>query len=153
MPFSDIPIRENGDKFTASWVNTIRQYLVDVFDSENLGQIQCSIVNDQSTLANLTDMLLDSTSYISAVLRYDIMRRNETTERREVGYITCIWNETDEIWTLFRRLDGGEDALNNGADSIHIASDTGQLEYKTDDMGGVSHEGYIRFKFVSKFVG
>lgn len=153
MGFADIPLRENGKEIDSSWFNTIRQMLVDTFDSENLGQEEFAILNDQSAPVDITGLILDSSSYISAVIRYDIFRLNESpTELREVGYITCIWNSTTDEWSLSRRTDAGVDALNMGANGLTVVAATGQVQYQTDDMGGVSHEGYIRYKFVSKFV-
>jgi len=153
MAFADIPIRENGQKIDSSWWNTIREKLVETFDLENLGQNEFTILNNQSTSQNITGLILDSTQYISAVIRYDIFRLNEApTELREMGYLSCLWNSTTDTWTIARRIDCGVDALNMGANGLTVVAASGQIQYQTDDMGGVSHEGYIRYKIITKFV-
>lgn len=152
MAFADIPQRENGQEIDSSWFNTIRQFLIDAFDSENLGQQEVVILNNQASYANITDFILDSTEYISAIIRYDIFRVTDVpTERREMGTLTCIWDSTAAEWSIYRRLDGGTDTLNMPT-SLYVNPSTGQMQYKTDFMSGTTHEGYFRYKIITKFV-
>lgn len=153
MAFADIPIRENGQKIDSSWWNIIRSMLITAFDSENLGQEEFVIADNQSTSQNITGLILNSAECISAVIRYEIFRKNEVpTELRELGYLSCIWNSTTNQWSLSRRIDAGVDALNRGDNGITIVAGTGQIQYQTDDMAGSTHEGYIRYKIITKFV-
>lgn len=151
MAFSDIPVRSNGQEVDASWWNTIRQALVDTFESvSSASQNEFGINNNESSPAEITDMVFDKDLKTTYVVLYDIYRRTSGAERREVGYLFVTYKPTAATWDLERRTEIGDDALNNG-DSITINSSTGQVSYISDNIAGTSYVGLMKWKVISSF--
>lgn len=148
-PFEDIPVRSNSDLTAdASWWNTIRTFLVARFPNSQGSDAGISLTNNQSTLADLTGLLLDSDTYTDHRIRYRIQRSTSLATYKEVGTILAWWDGS--AWNYKRSVDYGN-ALGDGAgseagdyqvggsDSIQINSSTGQAEYLSHNMSGTGH--------------
>jgi hypothetical protein len=147
--FDSIPIRNNADTILvdASWWNIIRTALVNYFGSGSTGAAQFTIVDNQATPANITNMVIDHTVYQYASVEYSIIRSDGTHKRRERGMLYLSY-DTVNGWVL-ERDSGNTDALNL-ASSLSITS-AGQVQYISDSMGG-SYAGMMTWKFNSTFV-
>lgn len=112
-----------------------------------------SIADNQSSYQNITGMSVAETTNQCVVLEYTILRSNggspTPTRRREHGYLYCTYDATNG-WVLNRSTQG-TDSLNMGSTSLAITAG-GQIQYKTDSMGGgASYNGKITWQVQSAF--
>ena len=154
MSFESIPIRSNGstDIVEASWWNIIRTKLIEAFPglpSTTTGSF--SLVNNQSSFANVTGLLLDKDEARTYVVRYEILRSTDTpTSLYETGTLTFNWSGT--AWITLREIDSGN-ALGLGIDTgpfgdLRAEPSTGQVEYKTENLSGGSYAGTLKWRIV-----
>lgn len=151
MNFSDIPVRINGTNIDASWFNTIRTLLIAFFPNV-FGNIASpfTIANNQSSYANITDFIFDSTIATSQIGRYEIYRKTDSSERIETGTIVAHYKPIADTFTYYRRADGDEDALNVDA-SLYVDPSTGQVQYKSDNMSGANYVGKFSYIISTSF--
>lgn len=150
--FNSIPVRSNADTglVTANWWNDIRTALINAFGSGIISETQGTIADGSSAYTDITGLLLDSSVNRCADIEYTIMRTTGAASRRERGILRAMFKTTEGTWT-YERQSFGDDALGNGtvADSLKVSS-TGQVQYKSDSMGG-TYVGRIRYKIVTAF--
>lgn len=150
--FSGIPVRSNADTglVTAGWWNDIRTALINAFGSASIAETQGTIADGSASYTDISGLLLDSSVSRCADIEYTIMRTTGAASRRERGILRAMFKTTEGTWT-YERQSFGDDALGNGtvADSLKVSS-TGQVQYKSDSMGG-SYVGRIRYKIVTAF--
>ena len=148
MSFSSIPVRAMGDDTDASWWNTIRTKLLEVFGSGVTAEAQFTIADNQSSYADITDFTFDSASFVWVEARYSIYRTDGSTPRRETGILEFEWDNATSAWLLSYRR-GSTDSLNIASS---IAPDTtgtvGKAQYKSDSMGG-TYVGKMRWKIIN----
>lgn len=89
-----------------------------------------SFTNNQSSAANVTGLLLDSSSERSAVIHYEIFR-DGTADLYESGTLTAHYNGTDWDHVLSR--------IGNAGVVFSITSG-GQIQYTSTDNAGSSSE-------------
>jgi hypothetical protein len=153
--FEGIPLRSNADtaQVDASWWNTIRQYLINYFDeyfSGGIVEAQFAIADNQSTYANITDLIIDKDEIVSFDLEYTILRTDGTETRRERG--TLYAHVIEGFWSYSREIKNGTAALGDSIeDSLIVSASTGQVQYKSDNMGG-TYLGSIRYKVLTAFL-
>lgn len=151
--FSDISIRVNSDTeyVEASWWNDIRTALINAFGGGATAESKFTMTDNQSTFADITSFTFDGASYGSVVAEYTIYRYDGTsTERRETGGVLKFgYKPQAGSWSLDERRSAGDDALNitGGGLQVTTTSGVGQVQYKTDNMGGSDH--YFTWKIIS----
>lgn len=151
--FTDIPIRSNSDTgmVDASWWNTIRSALISAFGSSTVIETQFTIADNQSSYANITGLLLDSTVSRALDIEYTIYRTNGSSiEKRERGILRCMYKAVALAWT-FEHQSWGDDALGNGTISTPLnVTSAGQVQYKSYSIGA-TYVGKMRYKVVTAF--
>lgn len=117
-------------------------------NGSNIGAQNVFVVADnQSSLANITNMIIDHTVNQCLVFEYTIIRSDGTNKRREHGNLFATY-DTQNGWILNRTTQGA-DALNMGSGSIQITS-LGQVQYESDSMGGI-YAGKMTWQIVTAF--
>lgn len=152
MSFENIPVRENATTdVDASWWNTIRTYLINAFPGRQWSSTPFTLANNQSSLANITGLLLDSSAYTFYRIKYRAQRSDDSpASYYEVGELIA-WHDGTQ-WNYRRSVELGNalgdgagsesgDYQVGGADSLQINSSTGQAEYLTGNMTGGSYVG------------
>lgn len=105
-----------------------------------------TIADNQTSLQNITGMLIDHTINQCVVIEYTIIRSDGTNKRREHGYLSLTY-DTQNGWFLNRNSQG-VDVLNKGT-SIQITAG-GQVQYQSDSMGG-TYAGKMTWQLQSAF--
>lgn len=154
VKFDEIPDRENGPiiRVEAEWWNILKRagIRVDNILAGLTDEVQGDILDNQSDYTDLTGMLFDGSVIVYAVVRYSLYRFNGTdTERRESGTLEFEYLPEGATWRIADRR-SSSDALNI-TDSIKITTTEaiGQVEYKSDQMGGDDdYRGSIRWKVI-----
>lgn len=148
--FSDIAIRANGRTTYASWWNDIRTALINTFGSYTVTETQFTIADNQSSFQNITGLVFDKTLVNSVKVEYTIYRTNGSSiERRESGSFTITYKPVAVAWTITRRAESDDDALNMGASSLGVTA-AGQIQYKSDSIGA-TYVGKMRYKVLTAF--
>jgi len=107
-----------------------------------------TVTDNQSTLSDITGLSIDGSIHAMKRILYSIYRTDASSDhRRESGILTLQYNQGSTTYTIGRNSNG-DDALNNGADSIDINSSTGQVQYKSDSMGG-TYTGKLTFELIA----
>lgn len=106
-----------------------------------------TLADNQSSYANITDLIIDHTVNQSVDVEYTIIRTDGSNYRRERGVLNLLY-DPQKSWICVRTSQG-DDALNAGATSMQIIS-TGQVQYKSDSMGG-TYAGKITWRIVYAF--
>lgn len=155
MSFSDIPIRSNSDtasRVEASWWNIIRTKLLEAFPVVNSNQLApFTIANNISSYTDVTGAIFLPTEYTTWVLRYEVYRKTDASERLESGVLVLSYKPIATTYSVYRQADNDEDALNI-ADSLYVTA-LGQLQYKSDNMSGASYVGKFSYSVVNAFKG
>lgn len=106
-----------------------------------------TLVDNQSAYANITNLIIDHTANQCVSVEYTFIRTDGTNYRRERGVLVLLY-DTQNGWSL-NRITQGADALNAGVSSLQIIS-TGQVQYKSDSMGG-TYKGQITWRIANAF--
>lgn len=150
MSFSDIPVRSNSQTVDASWWNTIRTALVNVFGSGLTTETQFTIANNQGAAADVTGLVFDKDSLVQVRIEYRLMQRDDAENRVTYGQLVAFYNSEDDSWTLDDNPDGGD--LSGVTFSIDDAdTSAAQIQYTSDDMSGGNEARTMRHKVVLSF--
>jgi hypothetical protein len=159
MGFEEIPVRQNAaDDIDASWFNTIRTYLINIFPGVQTGGAPFTLANNQSSLADITGLLLDKDTYTFYRISYRAQRSDATpSSHYEVGELVAWWDGSQ--WNYKRSVKIGNalgdgagsmagDYQVGGADSLQINSSSGQGQYLTGNMAGGSYAGTFDWRIL-----
>jgi hypothetical protein len=117
-------------------------------NGSNIGsQNVFTLADNQSSLQNITGMLISNTANQCVTIEYTIIRSDGTNKRREHGYLYLTY-DSQNGWILNRTFQGA-DALNMGSGSLQITSG-GQVQYESDSMGG-TYAGKLTWQINTAF--
>ncbi|MCB0421150.1 MAG: hypothetical protein KDD61_09140 [Bdellovibrionales bacterium] len=114
----DIPIRSNGEEILASWFNSFRTTLINLYGTESISLGSFSGSSSQ-TGANVTSLVFDNTATRRADIEYLIV----TATKVESGDFRLLYDGTN--WTKF---DGAVEGVDSGI-TLDVDASTGQVEY------------------------
>ena len=114
--------------------------------SQNFQETSFLIANNQTSFANITGMVLDKLLFKSAIISFDVYRKDATpTEVSAVGELYPIYKPVLDTWSL-----EGPELKGDNVDDIGLEFDitsAGQVRYKSSNFTGGSYSGTLRFKF------
>lgn len=107
-----------------------------------LGEQSTDLVNNQTSPADVTNLVFDATATMCAVITY-IIYRNTTgagaTELAESGQILAVYKLVADTWEMTR--------TSNGDASVGLTiTNAGQVQYTTSNITGTPDQSYIRFR-------
>src|SRR5688572_4403369 len=91
MEIEDVPVRQRGQSFDISWVNSLREAII-----SSLGETTAAIANNQ-TAATLTGLIFDSGDYRAAFVKYTV-KRIATATVMEIGELALMFDGTN--WSI-----------------------------------------------------
>ena len=113
-----------------------------VVDEEVINSMIATINNNVTTATDVTDMLLDSASYKSAKVFFEIFRKTDSEERVANGWLTAVYYTATNSWDI--TPGGSYDGNETGV--IFSITAAGQVKYTSDNMAGTNYSGQITFK-------
>lgn len=141
VKFSDIPIRANGQKIEASWFNSIRLLLVQIF-GDIAGEERQSIGNTDTSqdITGLTD--ISSLEFSQVDFEYQVRRKDDVNDVFQSSQNPVLHFKTSsQVWVLTGHDENirGDDAKINfelfqqdlGGGDIRAT-----VRYSTTDLGG-----------------
>lgn len=111
------------------------------------GQTSFPLLDNQNTVQTVPGLVIDHTANQCVFAEYTIIRTDGTNYRREHGFLTLLY-DAQNGWSMTRQSQGA-DSLNMGQSSLQI-SVAGQVQYKSDSMGG-TYNGQMTWQINSAF--
>jgi len=103
-----------------------------------------TIANNQGSPSDVTGLLLDKTSYKSAIVLCEIRRKTTTNEAITVGLLHLYYRALSDDWELIDELGGDPD------DGVTLTvTAAGQVQYISDSMSGSSYTGTMKFRVLA----
>lgn len=104
-----------------------------------------SIANNQSSSANITDLIIDPVLYRGFTLEYTLYRTTDTNEVAQIGRLRGVYKAIAGTWALTDDYSG-----DNAGVSFTITS-SGQIQYTSTDLTGTSYSGILDHKIIQLF--
>ncbi len=139
IPFSD-PVVESDRTITRSWQQFFRkiQDVVSYISDEE----SFTLVNNQSSAADITQLSFDYRFTSQAAIEYLIQRTTTTTEAVRAGRINVIYLPEANSWNI---ADVPEVTTGTPGTTFTITS-SGQIQYTTTNQGGTGKLSRIVFR-------
>jgi len=127
----DIPVRRVADDANAG------------------GYVEHEILNNQSVAVDIEELLLDSDSYKSVRIFFEIFRKTDSSERVANGDFTCLYKASTDTWAL----EPGDYRAAESHGVVFSITAAGQIQYTSDNMSGTNYEGTALFRNFSIIEG
>lgn len=153
---SSLPLRVNGEEVDASWWNTIRSALLQLFPgSDGNPTAPYDVANNQSTYTNI-GINYDPAAGSSWITFYEIYRKTDSSELLEVGEIHVTYKPVTGNFDYGRVIKVGDNSLNTSGsiltDPFQVTSG-GDLQYKSDNLSGGNYVGKFSYSTTQRFIG
>lgn len=97
-----------------------------------------NLTNNQSSAANVTGLVFDTTQVRSAIISYSIYISTTTNEKSECGQIYITYKSTAGTWELAQ--------YNVGTSGVVFTiTNSGQIQYTSTNVSGASYSGKLKF--------
>jgi hypothetical protein len=127
-----------GSEIT-DWASAVTTALQTVQKPNDISTRTESLLNNRSTLTSISGFNFNTSEVVSIECKYYVKRASSTTATIvESGFIEGYFDGTD--WGISRRTTGDAGIL-----EMSITT-TGQIQYKSSDIGSVSYIGTITFE-------
>lgn len=125
-----------GDNLYTYQIPLTLRRVVGVTAEEAMSQ---EIINNQAVPLEIDGLILDSSSYKSAKIFFEIFRKTDSSEIVANGYLTATYKESLLDWEITAEgtFDGDAHGLTFTVD------DDGQVYYVSDNMAGSNYEGQM----------
>lgn len=146
MSFSSIPVRANGQDILYSWFNVLRTagIAIEAFlGSAFLGETSFTVVNNQSSAANVTGLSFSGASVRSFVVDYQIYRNTTgggATELAESGTLVGVYSTVAASWEMAQPSVVGDAGV-----ELSITA-AGQVQYTSSNITGTPASSTMKFK-------
>lgn len=107
--------------------------------------MEITLANNQSSAADVTGLLLDSSSYRSARIEIEIFRKTDSAERIFRGHLIATYLESSGAWDITPSGEGSgqyESGVYSHGVTFSITA-AGQVQYTSDLMTGLNYEGEL----------
>lgn len=146
MSFSAISVRSNGQKILYDWFNTIRTagVALEAFVGAGyIGETSFTLANNTVSVANVTGLVISSSSYKSAHIYAEVRRKTDSVEVISGGRLIIQYRTLTSAWELLDELSGDDDG------TVFSVTSGGQVQYTTDNQSGSNYTGTIKFKVIT----
>ena len=144
MTFATVPVRENGQRVTEDWWNSLRtagSALESLSGGGYIPNTEFSIANNQAA-TNVTGLVFAGSSYRTAFIDYQVYRTTSTTERVESGVLVANYKTVAAAWYI----DNLGGFLGDSGVTFTITA-SGQVQAASDNMSsGSAYTGKIIFR-------
>lgn len=125
-----------------SYLNELTLSMERVEDEDQVDYTELTIENNQ-TDANLTGLILDSTSYKSVRIFGEIRRKTDTQELVRNGWIVAVYKDSTAAWDITEEPQGEGDDV-----GVTFDMDGSQVTYSSTDVTGGNYTGTFKIKEV-----
>jgi hypothetical protein len=104
-----------------------------------------SIANNQSSVANITSLIIDGASYRGFIIEYTLYRKTDTNETAQVGRLRGVYKTVANTWLM------SDDYSGENAGVTFSITSSGQLQYTSTDISGTNYLGVFDYKVTDLF--
>jgi len=112
-----------------------------VEDETLMDYIEATIANNQSSAANVSGLSLDSSSYKSVKIFFELRRKTDSEELVSNGYLTAIYKDSTAAWEIT-----GEGTIDGDDDGVSFSMSGANVQYTSTNMSGGNYTGTMRIK-------
>jgi hypothetical protein len=112
-------------------------------ESRDFKQTQ-TIDNDVTVEEDLTNLILDGSTYKGYVVSYQIYRSTDSNEVSQTGTLHFAYKPTAASWQFSEQFGG-----DNAGVTFSITAG-GQVQYLSTDLAGTSYSGQIKYRILEK---
>jgi len=150
---SDIPIRTNDQKVDVGWWNILRTYLIALAGSVFLGETQFTVTNNQSSAADVTNLLFSGASVRSFLAEVQIYRNTTGGGATEISakcWLEGTYKTVAGTWEMTVGNVTGDwiDDFGPGG-LLFTITNAGQVQYKSHNMTGSAATSKLKFKYTT----
>lgn len=129
-----------GNEATA-WSSGVTDVLNDLLGPNDILETAFNIANNQTTFVDVTGLAFNSAQVRAADINYSIFRISNTNPsgNTETGTIKIDYDNAVG-WSI------GQGGVLDNAGVIFDITPTGQLQYKSTDIGSVNYSGLMKFR-------
>lgn len=147
---ASIPTRNNGQRITKAWFNTIRTVLLGLMGGGVSQEATFTLANNQSSAADITGLTFNKSLYCHYRIEYSFWRQTDTASSgvREYGEINAHYDHEADEWTMdVSPKGGGFGGITWSIDNTD--TDAAQPQYTSTNISGANYEGTLTYKIVS----
>lgn len=121
------------------WASAVTVALTTTSGTGDITQTAAVINNNQTSASNVAGLAFDTTVIRGAIINYAIYRSTNSNEVAEAGTVYASYKSTAGVWDFVV-------VGSNSANTVLSITNTGQVQYTTDNMSGTSYSGKISFR-------
>jgi len=104
-----------------------------------------TIANNQTTAANITNLIFDGASNRGFVLDYTIYRKTDSVELSQIGRLRAVYKTVENTWLM------SDDYSGENAGVTFSITSSGQIQYTSTNMSGTNYSGVFDYKVTNLF--
>lgn len=113
-----------------------------------VSQTSSTIVNNQSTPANITGLIFNPTLFRGVKIEYSIYRQTDTASSAvaQMGQLRFVYNTQAGVW-----LTSDDYAGQDAGVTFTIDNTSGQIQYTSTDITGTNYVGTLKYSLIKTF--
>lgn len=113
-----------------------------------VSQTSFTIVNNQSTPANITGLIFNPTLFRGVKIEYSIYRQTDTASSAvaQMGQLRFVYNTQAGVW-----LTSDDYAGQDAGVTFTIDNTSGQIQYTSTDITGTNYVGTLKYSLIKTF--
>lgn len=125
-----------------------KSYADSIPSSIIVNQTSFSILNNQSSPANITGLVFDPTLFRGVELKYSIYRQTDTalSAKAQMGQLRFVYNTQAASWLMSEDFAGQNAGVEFSIDDV-----TGQITYVSSDITGTNYTGTLKYSLIKTF--
>jgi hypothetical protein len=132
---------------TTDWMQAVTEVLDDLVGPADILETSFTVANNQTTFVDVTGLVFDGGSVRSAIVTYSVYRISDSNPSgfAETGLLTLVYdNNAATPWSMSQ-----SDIVGNAQIYFDITN-SGQVRYKTNDIGTLNYIGVMKFNAKSQ---
>jgi len=110
------------------------------------GSNQFSILNNQTTPQNLSNLIFDSQAVKAAKIFFDLERRTDSESLLETGEIFISFKNEDSSWNI------SFDSKFDNSGVTFLINSSGQVQYESSELLGLNYSGELRITDIRRLL-
>lgn len=113
-----------------------------------VSQTSSTIVNNQSTPANITGLIFNPTLFRGVKIEYSIYRQTDTASSAvaQMGQLRFVYNTQAGVWLTSDDYVGQDAGV-----TFTIDNTSGQIQYTSTDITGTNYVGTLKYSLIKTF--
>lgn len=126
----------------------VKSYADSVLDTIISQEVSFTIVNNQTTPADITSLSFSPSTFRAIKIDYTIYRQSDTASSgvAQIGQLRFVFNTQSSSWLLSDDFAGQDSGV-----TFSIDNTTGQVKYTSTDISGTNYVGTLKYNITKTF--